>query len=85
MRTINSPFVIYQASHPLFSQEYSELQLWPWGLGDLGRMDIYFQGAGSTGDYFRGAKEQAHNFGDIGTLAKKQKNNKEKPPFCLIF
>ena len=28
--------------------------------------------------------EQAHNFGDIGSLAKMQKN-KEKPPFCLIF
>ena len=25
------------------------------GLGDLGRMAIYFQGAGSTGHYFREA------------------------------
>ena len=39
---------------------------------------------GSTGYYFRGAREQAHNFGDLRSLAKKQKN-KEKPPFCLIF
>ena len=23
--------------------------------------------------------------GDLGSLAKKQKNNKEKSPFCLIF
>ena len=45
----------------------------PRGFGDLGRMAIYFQGAGDTGNYFRGAREQAHNFGDIGGLAKKQK------------
>ena len=38
-------------------------------------MVIYFQGAGSTGNYFRGAREQAHNFGDIGSLAKKQIKN----------
>ena len=43
-----------------------------------------FRELGSTGYYFRGAREQAHNFGDIGSLAIKQKN-KEKPPFCLIF
>ena len=36
-------------------------------------MAIYFLGAGSTGYYFRGAREQAHNFGDLGSLAKKQK------------
>ena len=39
---------------------------------------------GSTGNYLRGGREQAHNFGDLGSPAKKQKN-KEKPPFCLIF
>ena len=32
-----------------------------------------FRELGSTGNYFRGAREQAHNFGDIGSLAKKQK------------
>ena len=50
-------------------------------------MAIYFQGAGGTGNYLRGAREQAHNFGDLGSLAKKQKKkkNKKKPPFCLIF
>ena len=37
----------------------------------------------STGKYFRGAREQAHNLGDLGSLAKKQ-INKEKPPFGLI-
>ena len=41
----------------------------------------------STGNYIRGDREQAHNFGDIGSLAKKQKKKKKKkkPPFCLIF
>ena len=32
--------------------------------------------------YFQGAGEQAHKFGNLGNLAKKQKKNKEKPPFC---
>ena len=32
-----------------------------------------FRELGSTGYYFRGAREQAYNFGDIGSLAKKQK------------
>ena len=26
----------------------------------------------STGNYFKGTREQAHNFGDKGSLAKKQ-------------
>ena len=37
----------------------------------------------STGNYFRGAREQGHNFVDLGNPAKKQK--RVKPPFCLIF
>ena len=53
--------------------------LWIWG-----EWLFIFRELGSTGNYFRGARDQAHNFGDIGSLAKKQKN-KEKPPFCLIF
>ena len=36
-------------------------------------MAIYFRELGSTGNYFRGAREQANNFGDLGSLAKKQK------------
>ena len=43
-----------------------------------------FRELGSIGNYFRGAREQAHNFGDLGSLAKKKKN-KEKSPFCMIF
>ena len=37
----------------------------PRGLGDLGRMVIYFQGAGSTGNYFQVFGKQAHSFGDL--------------------
>ena len=44
----------------------------PMSFGDLGRMATYFQGARSTGNYFRGARGQAHNFGDLGSPAKKQ-------------
>ena len=58
----------------------------PGVLGIWGEWLFIFRELGSTGNYFRGAREQAHNFGDIGGLAKKaQKINKEKPAFCLIF
>ena len=33
--------------------------------------------------YFKGAGEQAHSFGDLGSPAKNLKNLKEKPPFFL--
>ena len=56
----------------------------PRGFEDLGRMTIYFRELGSTGNYFRGYREQAHNFGDLGSPAKKQKI-REKPPFFFIF
>ena len=56
----------------------------PGVLGIWGEWLFIFRELGSTGNYFKGAREQAHNFGDIGSLAKKQKN-KEKPPFCLVF
>ena len=62
-----------------------QLLLGPPGvLGIWGEWLFIFRELGSTRNYSRGAREQAHNFGDIGSLAKKQKN-KEKPPFCLIF
>ena len=66
---------------------YSFQLLGPPGvLGIWGEWLFIFRELGSTGNYFRGAREQAHNFGDIGGLAKKaQKINKEKPAFCLIF
>ena len=51
-------------------------------------MAFYFQGVGSTGNYFQAFGEQVHSFGDLGIPAKKVKKNltlKEKPSFCLIF
>ena len=56
----------------------------PGVMGIMGEWSHIFRELGSTGNYFRGAREQAHNFGDLESLAKKQKN-KEKPPFCMIF
>ena len=56
----------------------------PGVLGIWGERLFIFRELGSTGNYFRGAMEQANNFGDIGSHAIKQKN-KEKPPLCLIF
>ena len=32
-----------------------------------------FRELGSTSNFFRGAREQAHNFRDLGSLVKKQK------------
>ena len=55
-------------------------------MGIWGEWLFIFRELGGTGNYFRGPREQAHNFGDIGSLAKKPKKiNKEKLPFCLIF
>ena len=48
--------------------------LWPPGvLGIWGEWLFIFTKLGSHGNCFRGAREQAHNFGDIGSLSKKQK------------
>ena len=44
----------------------------PGVLGIWGEWLFIFRELGSTGNYFRGAREQAHNFGDMGSLAKKQ-------------
>ena len=40
-----------------------------WGVGQF-----IFRELGSTVNYFRGAGEQAHTFGDLGSTAKKLKN-----------
>ena len=56
----------------------------PGVLGIWGEWLFIFRELGSTGNYLRGAREQSHNYGDTGSLAKKEEN-KEKPPFCLIF
>ena len=42
-------------------------------MGIWGEWLLIFRELGNTGKYFRGAKELAHNFGDLGSLAKKQK------------
>ena len=42
-----------------------------WGI--LGEWLFIFRELGSTGNYFRGAREHAHNFWDIGSVVKKQK------------
>ena len=57
----------------------------PGVLGIWGEWLFIFRDLGSTGNYFRGAGEQAHSFGDLGSPAKKQKKKKGKPPFCLVF
>ena len=61
---------------------FQKAELGPPGvLGIWGEWLFIFMDLGSTGNYFRGAGEQTHSFGDLGSPAKKIK---EKPPFCLI-
>ena len=57
----------------------------PGVLGIWGEWLFIFRELGSTGNYFRGAREQAHNFWGYREPCKKAKKKKEKPPFCLIF
>ena len=45
----------------------------PGVLGIWGEWLFIFRELGSTGNYFRGAREQAHNFGDLWIHAKKRK------------
>ena len=40
-------------------------------LGIWGEGLFIFRELGSTANYFRGAGEQAHTFGDLGSTAKK--------------
>ena len=56
----------------------------PGVLGIWGEWLFIFRDLRSTGNYFRGAGEQAQSFGIKGALPKSKKI-KEKPPFCLIF
>ena len=46
----------------------------PGVLGIWGEWLFIFRDLRSTGNYFRGAGEQAHSFGDLGSPARKQKN-----------
>ena len=43
----------------------------PGVLGIWGEGLFIFRELGSTANYFRGAGEQAHTFGDLGSIAKK--------------
>ena len=62
-----------------FFETYIKAAIGPPGvLGIWGEWLFIFRELGSTGNYLRGAREQAHNFGDIGSLAKKQKKKKKK-------
>ena len=54
-------------------------------FGIWGEWLFIFMDLRSTGNYFRGAGEQAYNFGDLGSPAKKQNKNKEKASILLIF
>ena len=45
----------------------------PGVLGIWGEWLFIFRELGSNGNYFRGSREQAHIFGDLGSPAKKQK------------
>ena len=51
------------------------LKYFSWGppgvLGIWGERLFIFRELGSTASYFRGAGEQAHTFGDLGSTAKK--------------
>ena len=68
---MNRPFC--QCSMAL-SDEYVLDNIGPQGvLGIWGEWLFIFRELGSTGNYSRGAREQAHNFRDLGSLAKKPK------------
>ena len=83
---LKSALVVFISSALVFKCSICIL-LPPGVLGIWGEWLFIFRDLGSTGYYFRGAGEQAHSFGDLGSPAKKQKKKKikEKPPFRLIF
>ena len=56
----------------------------PGVLGILGGGLFIFRKLGSTANYFRGAGEQAHIFGNLGSTAKRVKKN-IRLPFYLIL
>ena len=56
-------------------KRWTRLQMNKWGppgvLGIWGEGLFIFRELGSTANYFRGAGEQAHILGDLGSTAKK--------------
>ena len=69
-------YLIYNKLFMLYLSSADFLKIF-WGppgvLGIWGEWLFIFRELGSTGNYFRGSREQAHNFGDVGSPAKKQK------------
>ena len=57
----------------------------PWVLGIWGEWLLIFRELRSTANYFRGAGEQAHTFGELGSTAKKVKKINIRLPFYLIL
>ena len=57
----------------------------PGVLGIWGEWLFIFRELGSTGNYFRETREQAHNFGDLGSPTKKQKKKKGKASILFDF
>ena len=53
-----------------------------WGSGE--NYYFCFRELGSTCNYFWGAREQAYNFGDIGSFAKKKKIGKASILFDFL-
>ena len=58
----------------VLSLSFSSLMGPPGVLGIWGEWLFIFRELGSTGNYFRGASEKAHSFGDLGSPAKNKKN-----------
>ena len=76
----------YSQNHQTSLQKSSFTFVAPQGfLGSWGEGLFIFRELGSTANYFRGAGEQAHNFGDLGSTAKKKKNINIRLPFDLIL
>ena len=56
----------------------------PGAFGIWGEWLFIFRELGSTGNYFQGFWEQAHSFGDLGSLAKSKKNHLKEKPFIFF-
>ena len=58
------------------TDQLTKIHFWgpPGVLGIWGEGLFIFRELGSTGNYFRGSREQAHIFGDLESPVKKQKD-----------
>ena len=71
IRSWDPKSLVYQLDKSTPIDHYTSLLRPHRGFGNLGRMAIYFQGAGAHWLLFLGIGEQAHNFEDLGSPAKK--------------